>query len=108
MAFKKKPQSGQKIGAKARQVLKFAKELASKASDWIEMSNGLFAPDGKATLAFGTEAERTAFCKTEEYKQILALMDQLPHPPVKEIVELRAAANCAISVGLRRNENPAG
>ena len=54
------------------------------------------AAGGKATLAFSTESERTAFCKTAEYKRLLALMDRLPAPPIKEIVEYTASANDAI------------
>jgi hypothetical protein len=38
--------------------------LPSNAPGWLELSNALFGPGGKATLAFATEAERTAFCKT--------------------------------------------
>jgi hypothetical protein len=39
------------------------------------------APGAKATLAFPTEAERTAFSKTNEYKRLLALLDRVPAPP---------------------------
>ncbi len=38
----------------------------------MDLSNALFAPGGKATEMFATPAERTAFCKTAEYEQILA------------------------------------
>jgi hypothetical protein len=92
-----------RIVAKARQVLEFAESRAREAADWMELSNSLFAPDGKATEAFSTPAERTAFCKTAEYKQILALMNRLPSPPVKEVIDLTASANGAISVRLPRS-----
>ena len=71
------------------------------------MSNALFGPGGKATVAFPSERERTAFCKTEEYKRILAVMDRLPAPPVKEVVRLTASANGAISVRLPRSVHAA-
>src|SRR5947209_6189805 len=103
MAVNKKTKVSPKIVAKARQVLEFAEQRAGAAADWLELSNALFGVGGKATLAFATEAERTAFCKTAEYKQLLALLDRLPAPPVKEIVELTASANGAISVRLPRS-----
>jgi hypothetical protein len=96
-----------RIVAKARQVLEFAESRASEATDWMELSNALFAPDGKATEVFPTPAERTAFCKTAEYKKVLALMNQLPSPPVQEVIDLTASANGAISVRLPRSVHAA-
>jgi hypothetical protein len=107
MPAKKKPQVSRKVVAKARQVLEFAERRAQDAADWMELSNSLFGPGGKATLAFPTEAERTAFCKTAEYKRLLALMDCLPSPPVKEFIDLTASANGAISVRLPRSVHAA-
>jgi predicted HicB family RNase H-like nuclease len=77
------------------------------SADWVELSNAIFGLGGKATLAFSTESERTAFCKTEEYKRILALMDSLAAPPAKEFVELLSSANGAISVRLPRSVHAA-
>src|SRR5882762_9793336 len=96
MAANKKAPGDIKLTAKARQVLKFAQERAQHASDWIDLHNALFGLGGKATELFATESERTAFCRMKEYKQILALMDRLPAPPVKEFGELLASANGAI------------
>jgi hypothetical protein len=107
MPTKKKPEVSRKIVAKARQVLAFAEERAREAADWMELSNALFAPDGKAMEAFTTPAERTAFCKTQEYQRILALMDRLPSPPVKEVIDLTTSANGAISVRLPRSVHAA-
>ena len=98
MPAKKRPKVSPQTVAKAREVLEFAEQRARDAADWMELSNALFAPAGKATEAFPTPAERTAFCKTAEYKQILALLDRLPSPPVKEVIDLTASANGAISV----------
>src|SRR2546423_9565226 len=107
MPAKKISQVSSKIVARARQVLEFAEQRAATATDWMELSNALFSPNGKATVAFATQAERTAFCKTQEYKQILALLDQLPTPAVKEIIDLTATANGAISVRLPRSVHAA-
>ncbi len=95
------------ITAKARQVLKYAEERAGKASDWIDLSNAIFGIGGKATELFTTEADRTAFCRTPEYKRVLALMDTLRAPPIKEFVELQTTANGAISVRLPRSVHAA-
>jgi hypothetical protein len=107
MVAKKAAAVSPRIRAKARAVLEFAEQQAGQAADWLELSNALFGIGGKATVAFPTERERTAFCKTEEYRRILALMDRLPAPPVKEVVELTASANGAISVRLPRSVHAA-
>jgi hypothetical protein len=96
-----------KIRAKARQILEFAQQRADKAADWLELSNALFGLGGKATELFSTESERTAFCRTEEYKQLLALMDKLPQPKAKGFVDMVASANGAISVRLPRTVHAA-
>jgi hypothetical protein len=107
MAAKKKRQVSYKVRAKARQVLEFAERRAKEAADWVELHNALYGLSGKATELFTTEAERTAFCQTEEYKRILSLMDHLPAPPVKDFGELLASANGAISVRLPRSVHAA-
>lgn len=107
MIAKKRKKPDPKIIAKAAQALKFAKERAAHASDWVELHNALFGIGGKATELFANEAERTAFSRTEQYKQILALMDSLPTPPTKEFGELLASANGAISVRLPRTVHAA-
>src|SRR6266511_4140251 len=107
MVAKKVATVSPRVRAKARAVLAFAEQRAGETADWLELSNALFGPGGKATVAFPTERERTAFCKTEEYKRLLALMDRLPAPPVKEVVQLAASANGAISVRLPRSVHAA-
>jgi len=107
MPGKKQPSVSRKIVTKAREMLEFAERRAQDAADWMELSNTLFGQGGKATLAFPTQAERTAFCKTDEYKRILALMDRLPSPLVKEFLDLTASANGAISVRLPRSVHAA-
>src|SRR5438093_12703966 len=107
MAAKQKPKVSSRITAKSRQALEFAEERAAKAVDWVTLHNALFGLGGKATELFSTEAERTAFSRTAEYHRILALMDRLPSPPVKEFVELVSSANGAISVRLPRSMHAA-
>lgn len=107
MVVKKAAAVSQPIRAKARALLEYAETLTGEAANWVEFSNALFGLGGKATVAFRTERERTAFCKTEEYKRILALMDSLPAPPEKEVVELATSANGAISVRLPRSVHAA-
>jgi hypothetical protein len=107
MAAKKNRKVSPRVIAKARQVLEFAQQRAARAADWLELSNALFGLGGKATEMFPTEAERTAFCRTEQYKQILALLDTLPQPQVKGFVDLIASANGAISVRLPRSVHAA-
>jgi hypothetical protein len=107
MATKKKTKPSPRVVAKARNLLKFAQQRATQATDWIELSNALFGLGGKATELFPTESERTAFCRTEEYQRILALMDTLPQPQAKGFVEMIASANGAISVRLPRSVHAA-
>jgi hypothetical protein len=73
------------VVAKAHKLLALAEERAPGAADWVELSNALFGVGGAATLAFPTESDRTAFCKTKEYRAILRLMDRIPAPAAKEI-----------------------
>jgi hypothetical protein len=107
MPAKKQSPVSRQIAARARRVLEFAEGRARDAADWLELSNALFGPGGKATLAFSTAADRTAFCKTGEYKRILALMDRLPAPAARELIDLATSANGAISVRLPRSVHAA-
>jgi hypothetical protein len=93
MPAKRKTKPSRAVIAKAREVLAFAKEKAEHVADWVELHFALFAVNGKATELFATEAERAAFLRTAEYKQILALLDELPSPEVKEVIELIRTAN---------------
>lgn len=107
MAAKKGTKVSSKVLAKARQLLAFAEERAVRAADWVELHNALFGLGGKATTLFPTEAERTALARTPEYKRLLALLDRLPPPAVKEFAELLSTANGAISVRLPRSVHAA-
>ena len=106
MPAKKTKVSG-KVVAKARQLLEFARERAARATDWVELHNALFGLGGKAAELFPTESERTALSRTGEYRRLLALLDELPPPAVKEFAGLLATANGAISVRLPRSVHAA-
>jgi hypothetical protein len=95
------------VTAKARVLLEFAEQRAEQAADWVELHNALFGIGGKATELLTTESERTAFARTAECKHILALLDKLPPPAVKEFGELMATATGAISVRLPRSVHAA-
>ena len=55
---------------KARQALIVATELAKKAKSSIDFHNAFFGIGGKFGELFPTRAERTAFLKTPEYREI--------------------------------------
>jgi HicB family len=107
MTAKARPKVGKTITAKSKEVLEFAQGRAKESADWLELHFALFGVGGKADELFPTETERTAFCRTAEYKQILALMDTLPRPANKETRELVSSANGAISVRLPRSVHAA-
>lgn len=107
MTAKSKAKASKPIAAKARQALQFAESRAKEVADWLELHFALFGVDGKATELFTTEAERSAFLRTAEYRRILALMDTLPQPPKNEMGELASSANGAISVHLPRSVHAA-
>jgi len=95
------------IIGKARQVLEFAEAKAKEVPDWLELHFALYGVEGKATELFPTEAERSAYMRTAEYKRVLALMDTLPPPKMNEMKELVSSANGAISVRLPRSVHAA-
>lgn len=103
----RKSKENGKLPGKARQLLRFARERARAAADWVELHNALFGLGGKATELLATESERTAFAQTRECKDIFALLDTLPPPAVKDFGQLLATANGAISVRLPRSVHAA-
>lgn len=67
---------------KGRSILRKARDIASETKTWADLSNAIFDPfDGEIVHVFSTQREREAFRKTEEYRQIRALirekMDQM-------------------------------
>src|SRR2546426_11637755 len=103
----KKPSLSPRVAAKARELWRFAEQRAKTAKDWVELHNALYGIGGKANELFATETERTALSRTPEHKRILALLDDLPEPPVRDLGDLLATANGAISVRLPRSVHAA-
>jgi hypothetical protein len=108
MPAKKRTKASRKVQAKARGLLMFAEEEATRSADWVGLHNALFGLDGKATALFPTEADRTALSRTAEYRKILALLDGLPSPPVMEFAEMAATTNRLMSVRPARAALKAG
>jgi site-specific DNA-methyltransferase (adenine-specific) len=56
-------------------ILESAKEIASSASTWADVSNALFdAEDGLITRAYPSRDDRAAFLKTKDYKAVRKLL----------------------------------
>jgi hypothetical protein len=102
MARKPKAAVSRSVRSRAKQALEFARQKAAEGGDWVALHNALFGRGGKATELFPDESERTAFARTAEYKQVLALLDELPAPEAKEFGALLANANGAIRVHVPR------
>lgn len=107
MKTKSSDKPSKAIVTKAKQVLQFAESKAKEVADWLELHSALYDVNGKATQSFPTEAERSAFMQTKEYKRINAMMDALPQPAKTEVRELISSANGAISVRLPRSVHAA-
>jgi hypothetical protein len=63
---------------KEKQLLKQAEMLARTAESWADLANALYSPgEGILALAYPKRPEREAFMKTNEYRQIRALLSKL-------------------------------
>jgi hypothetical protein len=63
---------------KAGELLSAAREEASKVTTWADLSNFLFDPaDGLISKAYPVGPERTQFMKSDEYKAIRQLIDEV-------------------------------
>ena len=61
--------------SKPSAILDSAKDVASSAANWADLSNALFNPvDGLITKAYPTREEREVFMKTAEYRAIRELL----------------------------------
>jgi antitoxin HicB len=76
MATKTRPVA-KATAARAREALEFARRKADEAKSWVEFHNALFGIGGRLTEMFPTQAERIAFGKTDEHRQIMELLEQL-------------------------------
>jgi hypothetical protein len=65
-------------------LLALAKQLAATPNmTWIDANNVIYAPGGPLVRLFPTKADRLAYSKTPESRQIDELIDSLPEPPVR-------------------------
>jgi len=62
---------------KAQQALLVAKELAKNAKSSIDFHNAFFGIGGRFGELFSTRAERVAFLKTPEYREIFRMRAEL-------------------------------
>jgi hypothetical protein len=88
-----------KIRTKASEVLAYAHEKVSACQFSNELFNAIFSPTGKAAAVFPNSADRAAFFRTKEYREIRKLEDRLPRPPVEYVGDL--TANSQLTVMLR-------
>jgi predicted HicB family RNase H-like nuclease len=75
--------SKRSIKARAQELLTLARKLSeTPALTWVEANNAVYGPGGPFARLFPSAADRVAFAKTEESRQIDQLIDSLPEPPV--------------------------
>lgn len=63
------------MSKRAAEALAAARAAADGGAGWVELHNRLFGIGGLCSTLFPTLAERTAFCGTDEYKQIAELLE---------------------------------
>jgi len=75
--------SKRSIKERARELLTLARKLAeSPGLTWVEANNAVYGPGGPMARLFPTAADRAAFAKSKESREIDALIDALPEPAV--------------------------
>ncbi|MBC8113654.1 MAG: toxin-antitoxin system HicB family antitoxin [Candidatus Saccharimonas sp.] len=82
-ATKSKASTGKSVAktsklSPAQQVLGLARAKAEAGATWTELHNALFGIGGLAAKLFTTPSARTAFSKTSEHADLLALIDAAP------------------------------
>jgi predicted HicB family RNase H-like nuclease len=71
------------ITENAEVLLTLARKLAeTPGMTWVALSNAIYGPGGPFVRFFPTKADRIAFGKTRQSRQIDDLLEQLPEPPV--------------------------
>ena len=91
------------IQARAADVLRTAESAAKSAGNWIELHNALFGIGGAATLEFTTDADRTAFAKTDEFRRIMDLVESAKADEPVGLADLAARSNGNISLRLPKS-----
>ena len=72
------------VTKKAQALLAFARELANTPGvSWVDANNAIYSPGGPLMRLFPSKADRAAFAKTAESRQIDVAIDSLPEPPVR-------------------------
>jgi hypothetical protein len=107
MSTTKRKRGADAFAVRAQEVLAYAQQQAAGCRDWVQLHNAIFGLGGKATEEFPTESDSTRFAATTECKEIHALMEKLPYPPVAGVEELLAHAHGAISVRLPKSAHAA-
>lgn len=62
---------------KAQEALQIARELAKRSKSAADLHNAFFGVGGRFGELFPTRAEREAFAKTPEYREILNMREAL-------------------------------
>jgi hypothetical protein len=70
-------EKGETMKKKAQQALTVAKELAKNAKSAVDFHNAFFGIGGKFGELFPSRAEREAFLKTPEYREIFRIRADL-------------------------------
>jgi hypothetical protein len=65
---------------KALQFLEVAREAFGKSADPVAYSNAVYGVGGPLSRLFPTQKEREAFLRTEEWREVEAMMESLPEP----------------------------
>jgi len=73
----RKPAAADTLEARAARLLKIAREAFGRASDWTEFSNAVYGIGGPFARLFLTPAEREAFGRTDEHRQIEEMLEKL-------------------------------
>lgn len=108
MAKMKKPklQNGRKprsadVEGQAQELVRLARQLASKAANWAQVHNALFGVGGEVSRRFPSEKQRLAFAKTPEYKKIWEIIENLQGEGDGWWTSLPRASNASGNISLR-------
>jgi predicted HicB family RNase H-like nuclease len=75
--------SKRSIKSRAQDLVALARKLTEAPGlTWVEANNAIYGPGGPFTRLFPSAKDRAAFARTAASRQIDALLDRLPEPPV--------------------------
>jgi hypothetical protein len=103
MGVEEKAMSKRSIEARAKEALTLARRLKRQKKNWLEVQKALYGVGGKCARLFPTQEERTAYAKTDEFRQITELLNQLPDPPAQEKVSTLEGVSGNLHVRLPRS-----